>query len=163
MSVDSLNIVIVGGGFAEITLARRLERLLPQNRQLILLSQDNCITYHPLLAEVVDASMLPGHVVAPIRQSVKRTRFCMATVMDIDFDRRHPGSMDLLKTDEDLPPKARRRIDLSQGAEGRRRSAGRRGQERSARPLCRIRQISVSMRSWPKNGSPSKTMVGRPQ
>ena len=88
MSVDGSNIVIVGGGFAGTTLARRLERRLPESRQLILLSQDNCITYNPLLAEVVGASMLPGHAVAPIRQIVRRTRFRMVTVTDIDFDRR---------------------------------------------------------------------------
>ncbi len=44
MSVDGSNIVIVGGGFAGTTLARRLERRLPESRQLFLLSQDNCIT-----------------------------------------------------------------------------------------------------------------------
>ncbi len=88
MSVNGSNIVIVGGGFAGTTLARRLERRLPESQQLILLSQDNCITYNPLLAEVVGASMLPGHAVAPIRQIVRRTRFRMATVTDIDFDRR---------------------------------------------------------------------------
>ena len=88
MAVDSSNIVIVGGGFAATTLARRLERHLPENQQLALFSRDNCITYNPLLAEVVGASMLPGHAVAPIRQIVKRAHFHMATVTDIDFDRR---------------------------------------------------------------------------
>ena len=53
-----------------------------------MLSQRNCITYQPLLAEVVGASMMPGHAVAPIRQIVNRTRFWMATVTDVDFDRR---------------------------------------------------------------------------
>jgi len=70
LRMDSSNIVIVGGGFAGTTLAHRLERRLPGDRQLILLSQENCITYNPLLAEVVGASVLPGHVVAPIRQIV---------------------------------------------------------------------------------------------
>ena len=88
MSADSSNIVIVGGGFAGTTLARRLEKKLPENWQLTMLSQRNCITYQPLLAEVVGASMLPGHAVAPIRQIVNRTRFWMATVTDVDFDRR---------------------------------------------------------------------------
>ena len=82
------NLVILGGGFAGTTLARRLERRRPEDWQLILLSQENCITYNPLLAEVVGASMLPGHAVAPIRQIVKHTRFFMATVTDIDLDRR---------------------------------------------------------------------------
>ena len=60
------NIVIVGGGFAGIELARRLERRLPSGWQATLLSQDNFVTYNPLLPEVVGASVLPGHVVAPL-------------------------------------------------------------------------------------------------
>ena len=88
MLANSSNIVIVGGGFAGTTLARRLERRLPEHWQLTMLSQRNCITYQPLLAEVVGASMMPGHAVAPIRQIVNRTRFWMATVTDVDFDRR---------------------------------------------------------------------------
>ncbi len=80
--------VILGGGFAGTTLARRLDSRLPANWDMTLVSQENCITYHPLLAEVVGASLLPGHVVAPIRQMVKSTRFRMATVTDIDFEGR---------------------------------------------------------------------------
>ena len=86
--MDASNLVILGGGFAGTTLARRLESRLPANWVMTLISQENCITYQPLLAEVVGASMLPGHVVAPIRQILKPTRFRMATVTDIDFDRR---------------------------------------------------------------------------
>ncbi len=86
--MGTLSLVILGGGFAGTTLARRLESRLPANWDMTLVSQENCITYHPLLAEVVGASMLPGHVVAPIRQMVKTTRFCMADVTEIDFDRR---------------------------------------------------------------------------
>ncbi len=82
------SLVILGGGFAGTTLARRLESRLPANWDMTLVSQENCITYHPLLAEVVGASLLPGHVVAPIRQMPKPTQFRMATVTDIDFDRR---------------------------------------------------------------------------
>ena len=82
------SLVILGGGFAGTTLARRLESRLPDDWDMTLISQENCITYQPLLAEVVGASMLPGHVVAPIRQMLKPTRFRMATVTDIDFDRR---------------------------------------------------------------------------
>ena len=80
--------VILGGGFAGTTLARRLDSRLPANWDMTFISQENCITYQPLLAEVVGASMLPGHVVAPIRQMLKPARFRMATVTEIDFDRR---------------------------------------------------------------------------
>jgi NADH:ubiquinone reductase (H+-translocating) len=83
--MNERRIVIVGGGFAGITLASRLERRLPEGWQIDLLSQDNYITYHPLLPEVVGASLLPGHVVAPLRQMVKRTRVCMVKVTDVDL------------------------------------------------------------------------------
>jgi NADH dehydrogenase len=79
------HIVIVGGGFAGIELARRLERRLPSGWQATLLSQDNFVTYNPLLPEVVGASVLPGHVVAPLRQMVKRARVRMVTVSEIDL------------------------------------------------------------------------------
>jgi NADH dehydrogenase len=83
--VSTKRIVIVGGGFAGSTLAGGLERLLPEDWEIDLLSQDNYITYNPLLPEVVGASLLPGHVVAPLRQLVKRTRVCMVRVTDIDL------------------------------------------------------------------------------
>jgi NADH:quinone reductase (non-electrogenic) len=83
--IEQRNIVIVGGGFAGIELARRLERRLPACWQTTLLSQDNFVTYNPLLPEVVGASVLPGHVVAPLRQMVKRARVRMVTVSEIDL------------------------------------------------------------------------------
>lgn len=84
----SSHIVILGGGFAGTTLAQRLERRLPDGCQVTLLSQENYITYNPLLAEVVGATIMPGHVVAPIRQMIKCTRFRMVNVTDIDFKKR---------------------------------------------------------------------------
>lgn len=88
MRTADANIVILGGGFAGTAAARRLERKLPAACRIVLVSQENYITYHPLLAEVVGASILPGHVVAPIRQMLKRTQLRMAEVTDIDLDRR---------------------------------------------------------------------------
>ena len=82
------HIVIIGGGFAGSTLARALEKRLPPDCNITLISKDNHITYNPLLAEVVGASILPGHVVAPLRQMVKRTCVCMAPVTDIDLEQR---------------------------------------------------------------------------
>ena len=52
------NIVIIGGGFAGIQVAKRLERRLPPEWTLHLMSQENFITYNPLLPEVVGASVL---------------------------------------------------------------------------------------------------------
>ena len=82
------NVVIIGGGFAGSVLAKSLERRLPKAWSIYLLSQDNFITYSPLLPEVVGASVLPGHVVAPLRQMLKRTRIRMVKVTGIDVERK---------------------------------------------------------------------------
>jgi NADH dehydrogenase len=86
--MNDRNVVIIGGGFAGSRLARSLERQLPREWQIHLLSRENFITYHPLLPEVVGASVLPGHVVAPLRQMVGRTRVCMVKVIGIDREAR---------------------------------------------------------------------------
>ena len=80
------DVVILGGGFAGAALARRLERKLPDNRSIAVISRENFITYNPLLPEVVGASILPGHVVAPLRQMIKRSDFRMVEVTGIDFE-----------------------------------------------------------------------------
>ena len=82
----SNNVVIIGGGFAGGVLAKSLERRLPKAWNIYVLSQDNFITYSPLLPEVVGASVLPGHVVAPLRQMLKRTRIRMVKVTGIDVE-----------------------------------------------------------------------------
>ncbi len=81
-------IAILGGGFAGLQTARSLERTLPANWTIKLLSLDNFITYAPLLPEVVGASLLPSHVVAPLRQTVKRAQMLMVRVTEIDLAER---------------------------------------------------------------------------
>ena len=82
------NLVIVGGGFAGITLAQQLEHRLPPGWKLTLVSQENFITFNPLLPEVVGASILPGHVIAPHRQMIHCSNVCMAQVTEIDYEAR---------------------------------------------------------------------------
>lgn len=82
------NIVIIGGGFAGVTLARLLERSIPEGWDIFLLSKTNLITFNPLLPEVVGASVAPGDVVVPLRRILKRTRFRMVEVEDIDLENR---------------------------------------------------------------------------
>jgi len=78
-------LVIIGGGFAGVTLARKLEKTMPEEWDIYLLSKTNFITYNPLLPEVIGASILPGHVQAPYRLMLKRTRIRMVTVDKIDY------------------------------------------------------------------------------
>jgi len=86
--MSTQTVVIVGGGFAGSRLAARLEQRLPEDWSIRLLSRDNFITYNPLLPEVVGASLLPGHVVAPLRQLTQRTSVSMVQVTAIDLEAR---------------------------------------------------------------------------
>ena len=78
------HLVVVGGGFAGTKITRALEHTLPPDWTLTLISQDNFITFNPLLPEVVGASILPGHVVAPHRQMLRCSHVFMAEVTEID-------------------------------------------------------------------------------
>jgi len=78
------SLVIVGGGFAGTKAAQALEHTLPPDWTLTLISQENFITFNPLLPEVVGASILPGHVIAPHRQMIHCSHVCMAQVTQID-------------------------------------------------------------------------------
>jgi len=80
----SRNLVIVGGGFAGTRTARKLQHRLPPGWTLTLISQENFITYNPLLPEVVGASIMPSHVIAPHRQMIHGSQVCMAPVSEID-------------------------------------------------------------------------------
>lgn len=77
-------VIIVGGGFAGATAARFLERRLSADWDIFLLTQRNVLTYNPLLPEVVGGELLPGHVSAPIRQMLSRTRIRMVSVTSLD-------------------------------------------------------------------------------
>ena len=78
------NLIVVGGGFAGTKVAQELEHTLPPEWTLTLMSQENFITFNPLLPEVVGASILPGHVIAPHRQMLHCSLVCMAQVSEID-------------------------------------------------------------------------------
>ena len=78
------NLLIVGGGFAGTRTAKTLEPMLPSDWTLTLISQENFITFNPLLPEVVGASIPPSHVIAPHRQMLHCSHVCMAQVTEID-------------------------------------------------------------------------------
>jgi NADH dehydrogenase len=82
--VDKQTIVVVGGGFAGTTLVQRLEKLLPADWHLLLISEESYTTFNPMLAEVVGAAVFPEHVIAPLRQMIGRTRFVMGRLMQVD-------------------------------------------------------------------------------
>jgi NADH:ubiquinone reductase (H+-translocating) len=82
-------IVILGGGFAGIAVARRLETSLrPGEAELVLLSRDNYTLFTPMLPEAMSGELEVRHIVTPIRAQLRRTRFVLADVDEIDVRRR---------------------------------------------------------------------------
>ena len=77
-------IVIVGGGFAGANLTRLLQKRA-KFADITLVSEESYTTFNPMLAEVVGATVFPEHVVAPLRETVRRARFVMGTVGRVDF------------------------------------------------------------------------------
>src|ERR1043166_1417066 len=83
-------IVILGGGFAGVTTAWRLEKLCKHRRdvEIVLVSRDNFVLMTPLLFEVCSGTLDPGHCSLPIRAFLQTARFVEATVQSIDVERR---------------------------------------------------------------------------
>jgi NADH dehydrogenase len=82
-------IVIVGGGFAGLAVARRLERRLRRGEaEIVLLSRENYTLFTPMLPEVTSGELEVRHVVTPIRAQVNRTQFVLADVDEIDVNQR---------------------------------------------------------------------------
>ena len=78
-------IVIVGGGFAGVTLAQRLERLTGKETEIVLVSSENHLVFSPLLAEAVGREISPLHVIVPGRQMVRRTQWLTARATEVDW------------------------------------------------------------------------------
>ena len=58
------SIIVVGGGFAGTTVAKRLAGRLPADVALTLVSEESYTTFNPMLPEAVGASIFPEQVVA---------------------------------------------------------------------------------------------------
>jgi len=101
-------IVVLGGGFAGVAVARRLEkRLRPGEAEIALVSRDNFTLFTPMLPEVSSGGLEPRHVVTPVRAQLKRTTFVLGEIASIDLDARriaarHPitGDVTTLQYDQ---------------------------------------------------------------
>lgn len=82
-------IVIAGGGFAGITLAKKLKHA---GYQVVLLDKNNYHTFQPLLYQVATAGLEPDSIAFPIRKILKDRadfHFRMAKIIKIDATNRH--------------------------------------------------------------------------
>ena len=83
-------IVIVGGGFAGVSVAQRLERQLARRDDVdvVLVSDSNYQLFTPMLAGVAAGTLQERHIGAPIRATLRRTEYRHAALESIDADRR---------------------------------------------------------------------------
>ncbi len=88
--VKKWDVVILGGGFAGLSCARRLDTVWKHAaaERVLLVSAENYFVFQPLLPEVVGASLEPHHVIAPIRLMLRRAAVERAQVVAIDLERR---------------------------------------------------------------------------
>jgi NADH dehydrogenase len=83
-------ILILGGGFAGVATARRLEKLFRrrQDVEIALVSRDNFVVMTPLLFEVFSGILDLRSCSVPVRGFLRSARFVEADVQSIDFDQR---------------------------------------------------------------------------
>src|SRR5687768_14098123 len=103
------NVVIAGGGFAGMSAARELERLLPQqSARLSLVNDVNFMLYTPFLPEAAAGMLEPRHVVTPLRDVLRRTYLRLGAVSGHDPEARtvtlstHEGEREEIRYDQFL-------------------------------------------------------------
>jgi NADH dehydrogenase len=82
----SKHIVILGGGFAGVTTATRLEKILkPEEATVSLISRENFTAFTPMVPEVSSGGLEPRHVATPVRAQLRRTNFYLGEVLGVDL------------------------------------------------------------------------------
>lgn len=83
-------VVILGGGFAGLSAARRLERALGADDRVeaTLISAENYLLFTPMLAEATTGELAPAHIAAPLREVLRRVRVRQGVAVGIDLARR---------------------------------------------------------------------------
>jgi NADH:ubiquinone reductase (H+-translocating) len=96
-------IVVLGGGFAGVAVARRLEKKLrPDEAEIALVSRDNFTLFTPMLPEVSSGGLEPRHVATPVRAQLRRTTFVLGEIARLDLasrsvEARHPLTGDVTR------------------------------------------------------------------
>jgi NADH dehydrogenase len=81
----SLRVVIVGGGFAGVTLAEYLNRHFARDVEVVVISSENHMVFTPMLAEVAGRSLSGLDVVVSGRQVAPWATWLTATVTGVDL------------------------------------------------------------------------------
>src|SRR5574338_185218 len=86
MSQDKTRILILGGGFAGIECARRLESYFANDLdiEITLVSEDNFFLFTPMLPQVASGMIETRHIIIPIRTLFVKTTFYESKIKNID-------------------------------------------------------------------------------
>jgi len=78
--------VILGGGFAGVECARKLESEFGDDSEieLVMVSEDNFLLFTPMLPQVASGMIETRHIVMPIRTICKKTKFYEGRIKNID-------------------------------------------------------------------------------
>jgi NADH dehydrogenase len=79
-------ILILGGGFAGVECARKLESEFGDDPEIdiVMVSEDNFLLFTPMLPQVASGMIETRHIVLPIRTVCKKTKFYEGRVKNID-------------------------------------------------------------------------------
>jgi NADH:ubiquinone reductase (H+-translocating) len=83
--MKNARVIIVGGGFAGVTLAEHLNRTVARDVEVVVISSENHMVFTPMLAEVASRSLSGLDVVIPGRQIAPRATWLTATVTSVDL------------------------------------------------------------------------------
>ena len=88
VSPDPTRIVILGGGYAGLAAAQRLEDKYTGSRavEVTLVSQSNFLLHTPMLSEVASGEVQAQHISPPFRAVCPDTRIVNASVEAVDLD-----------------------------------------------------------------------------
>jgi NADH dehydrogenase len=83
--METARVIIVGGGFAGVTLAEHLNRRVGRGVEVVVISNENHMVFTPMLAEVAGRSLSGLDVVVPGRQIAPRATWLTAIVTNVDL------------------------------------------------------------------------------
>ena len=87
ISSDQKKILILGGGFAGISVLRQLQKIFKNNKnvKISLVNEDNFFLFTPMLPEIASGIIHPSDISIPLRTFCKNEKFYQAKVSSIDL------------------------------------------------------------------------------